>query len=485
MQINKRLISFILAFSILTTIGTFAFAPRKVYANPLLPALVLEGGGGLGVGGLLASSGPAILGVGSALALYYGFENRDYLLYKAQQVWGVLDAGTRAMIQEAINTKDSTVTFTKSILEAIDNAYQGLVKDTTTETVQITNWNGMQLLSFPRNSGNGYDTYFKEYNVGRAFTLNNLTKFSLGEVEDGTLALFRDGVQVKTDYDTNTFILDGTAFNIYFASGWDTASLSTAKDYFFIPTISATTGRPGLTALYEDAWTFGLYRELCTVYPRDVYADGRTYTPPKEKTKDVAVSANGSVAISKEDIAINTLNPSVSKTETETGTETGTGTGTETGVISNVLNGLYDIIVSAFKYLFVPPQDLVSNEFSSVKEGLMDKYSNDLGVIKALSVTPDSFGDICINTGSLNLWKGINGGNTEVTIISAKSVNDHIGFIRIVTSMFWMFLLVVYVYNQIYFLIRGTYPIKGGDYRTANTGENFSFSDDSYNSMWD
>lgn len=452
MKINKRMMSIFLIFTFIFTTSITMYRPKTAHANVLaLPLLTIGGGEIAGVGALSALSGPGVLVVGTVLAGYYGYQNKEYLLYKAQQTWDVLDSSTRTAIQALADGADTTITMGKDLIDKIDSAYLQANQGITQETLQLTMWGDYQLVRFSRSSNNSYSTAYKQYSIGKSFSLNSETTFSVKETEPGTIALFRDGVQVKTDFDTNTFTLGSTAFNIYYPSGWDTASVSDFKDYFVIPTISASTGRPGLTVLYEDPWTLGTYREFTTVYPRDISAESTVYTTPTTKTKDLTFSATNTVSVPVSDIKATSLNPAI----------TATGAGTATGTDTSILGSLKDAIISALSYLFIPNKALITNKFVDVKTNLETKYNSDLDIIKSLNDTPDRFEDIKINTGSLSFGNNINGGGSVVTIVSAKAVNDHIDFIRIVTSMFWMFLLLVYVYNQIYFLIRATYPIAG------------------------
>lgn len=366
-MIKKRIISLFVACTLVFTTALTAFKPQVAHANVLaLPTLALSGGGGeLGAGALATMAGPAVLIVGGAIAGYYTYQNKDYLLYKAQQTWGYLDSATQTALEALANGVGDTVTLTKEMLDNIDRAYQQAVQGITQETVQLTTWNGLQLVRFAREGDGTYPMSYKTYSIGRAFSLSSATVFSVKEIEDGTLALYRDGVKINTDFDTNTFSLNGTAFNIYYRGGYDTVPLSSAKDYFIIPTISATSGRPGLTVLYEDPWTLGKYREFATVYPRDIYADSQTYTTPTTKTKDLAVATDGSVTLSKEDIRTTSLNPTA--VNTNTGVDTGTGTGTATGTVSldlSPLKSLGGVLTS--KFPFSIPWDL-SNAVQGLK----------------------------------------------------------------------------------------------------------------------
>lgn len=368
-MIKKRITSLFVACTLVFTTALTAFRPQKAHAsiNPLSAiALASEAGGTeLGAGALATMAGPAVLIVGGAIAGYYTYQNKDYLLYKAQQTWGFLDSTTRTALEALANGAGDTVKLTKEMLDNIDRAYQQTVQGITQETVQLTDWNGLQLVRFSRDGDGLYDTCYKTYSIGKAFSLSSATVFSVQEVSDGTIALYRDGVQVHTDFDTNTFSLNGTAFNIYYRQGYDTASVSTAKDYFIIPTISASSGRPGLTVMYEDPWTLGKYREFATVYPRDIYADSQTYTTPTTKTKDLAVATDGSVTLPKEDIRTTSLNPTA--VNTDTGVDTGTGTGTATGTVSldlSPLKSLGGVLTS--KFPFSIPWDL-SNAVQGLK----------------------------------------------------------------------------------------------------------------------
>lgn len=362
-MIKKRIISLFVACTLVFTTALTAFKPQVAHANALaLPALALSGGGELGAGALATMAGPAVLIVGGAIAGYYTYQNKDYLLYKAQQTWGYLDSATQTALESLANGVGDTVTLTKEMLDNIDRAYQQAVQGITQETVQLTTWNGLQLVRFAREGDGTYPMSYKTYSIGRAFSLSSATVFSVKEIEDGTLALYRDGVKINTDFDTNTFSLNGTAFNIYYRGGYDTVPLSSAKDYFVIPTISATSGRPGLTVLYEDPWTLGRYREMVTVYPRDIYAEPQTYDTPQTKTKDLAVSADGSVTLNKEEVRTTSLNPTAVSTP-GIGVDTGTGTGT-VSLNLEPLKNLGGVLTS--KFPFSIPWDL-SNSIQGLK----------------------------------------------------------------------------------------------------------------------
>lgn len=129
-------------------------------------------------------------------------------------------------------------------------------------------------------------------------------------------------------------------------------------------------------------------------------------------------------------------------------------------VIRELPSIFMDLLKNLFKDLFIPTETFINDNFNNIKDILINKYENDLNVLNSLKVEAEEFQDV-----KINLY------GKEMTILSAKPVRDNIVYIRMVTSMFWIFLLLLYIYNQIYFLIRGTYPIVTSSKTTINGQE--------------
>lgn len=121
---------------------------------------------------------------------------------------------------------------------------------------------------------------------------------------------------------------------------------------------------------------------------------------------------------------------------------------------------LIDLLKNLLKEIFIPGDQFIKDNFDQLKNDISIKYSNDLNILDSLKVDAEEFTDV-----KVNLY------GKEMTILSAQPIRDNIVWIRMVTSMFFIFLLLVYVYNQIYFLIRGTYPIVTSSKTTISGGE--------------
>lgn len=121
---------------------------------------------------------------------------------------------------------------------------------------------------------------------------------------------------------------------------------------------------------------------------------------------------------------------------------------------------LIDLLKDLLKELFIPTEQFLEDQFNQIKDDMIVKYDNDLNVLESLNVDAEEFTDVKMN------WHG-----QEVTVLSAQPIRDNIAWIRMATSCFFVFLLLIYVYNQIYFLIRGTYPIVTSSHVTMNGKE--------------
>ncbi|OOM69523.1 hypothetical protein [Clostridium sp. BL-8] len=153
------------------------------------------------------------------------------------------------------------------------------------------------------------------------------------------------------------------------------------------------------------------------------------------------------------------------KTGTNTGTGSGTGTGTDASFwselwdwLEKIYKGIIDIpaaigalpglivtsIESALSYTFVPTATDFSDFNDSLQNDVKAKFPYSMDILKSLEVGADEFTDIHVN-----IW------GHDCIIVSAQFVNSNISWVRIVTSCFWLFLLVVYVWRKINAVLGG------------------------------
>lgn len=115
-----------------------------------------------------------------------------------------------------------------------------------------------------------------------------------------------------------------------------------------------------------------------------------------------------------------------------------------------ILDGLKALLI----FLFVPDKNVLVAHAQEIEGTVANKYGDVVSskLHQLITLDPIPFKDVVIDLS--------NYGAGEVVILSAQFVNDNIDYIRKATSCLMSFLLTIYVYNQIYFLIRGVYPIE-------------------------
>lgn len=150
--------------------------------------------------------------------------------------------------------------------------------------------------------------------------------------------------------------------------------------------------------------------------------------------------------------------------------------GTATAVDEAFADKILSKVWAGIKYMFVPPPNTFTEMFNELKEPLEDKLFADPKLQEEFKkVQNEEFNDITINV------KEFTGKDKEVVIVSSYYVKKLIKFIRMGTSCLSIFLLMLYIYNQVYFLIRGVRPIQpvkgGNDEPTLSELSKINFDD--------
>lgn len=112
--------------------------------------------------------------------------------------------------------------------------------------------------------------------------------------------------------------------------------------------------------------------------------------------------------------------------------------------LENLKKTFFDI----FKYLFVPADDFFTKNFNDLKQVFNQKFNikntvDSLNELKSAKAT--GFSDIYM---------------VGKKVVDMSFLNQSIVQIKRYTDWFFWLLLALYHYNQIYYLVRGTYPIR-------------------------
>lgn len=112
--------------------------------------------------------------------------------------------------------------------------------------------------------------------------------------------------------------------------------------------------------------------------------------------------------------------------------------------LENLKKTFFDI----FKYLFVPSDDFFTKNFAELKSDFNKKFNventvNALSDLKSAKAT--GFSDVYL---------------MGQKVIDMSFLNQSIVSVKKYTDWFFWLLLALYHYNQIYYLVRGTYPIR-------------------------
>lgn len=145
-----------------------------------------------------------------------------------------------------------------------------------------------------------------------------------------------------------------------------------------------------------------------------------------------------------------------------------TGTVSDTGVLSipilgDILKALLDILqflkdlignfitalTKMITDIFVPSDTFFTDEFNKLKTPVVAKFPQNLDILNSLKIDGFQFSDIKVTI------MGATG-----VIISSRFVNENINFIRAITSCFWVFLLVMYVWRKINQFLTGNEVIQ-------------------------
>ena len=192
----------------------------------------------------------------------------------------------------------------------------------------------------------------------------------------------------------------------------------------------------------------------------DANTGAKVYTP------DVSIPYGKTLPDIQKDLGI--TYPTVTDTPIDVPVDT-TGTiDASTGVLSipilgDILKALLDILqflkdmignfVSALTKMitdiFVPTDTFFNDEFNKLKAPVVAKFPHNLDILNSLKTDGFSFSDIKITI------MGVTG-----VIVSAKFVNDNISLIRALTSCFWVFLLIMYVWRKINQFLTGNEVIQ-------------------------
>ncbi len=249
------------------------------------------------------------------------------------------------------------------------------------------------------------------------------------------------------------------------------------SDTFFISYLTSTSFTNLLTwTLYNSNVyiDYGYYTTSKTVYvPASSTISGTGIdgsASDKVGSSVVAVPISGQYDSSKGDIVYAPIDGSTNATlvdglNVKTSTQTGTGTGTDAsywsqlwdwlrqildGVksIPEALEGLPADIASAIgtllQSLFVPTSADFTDFYDDIQNDVQVKFPYSLSILNSLKVGADEFTDIHVN-----IW------GHDCVIVSAQFVNNNISWIRVVTSCFWLFALVVYIWRKINSVLGG------------------------------
>ena len=112
--------------------------------------------------------------------------------------------------------------------------------------------------------------------------------------------------------------------------------------------------------------------------------------------------------------------------------------------LENLKKTFFDI----FKYLFVPSDHFFTENFVELKSDFNKKFNVE-STISALSDLKSAKA-----TGFSDVYM------MNQKVIDMSFLNNSVAIIKKYTDWFFWLLLALYHYNQIYYLVRGTYPIR-------------------------
>lgn len=112
--------------------------------------------------------------------------------------------------------------------------------------------------------------------------------------------------------------------------------------------------------------------------------------------------------------------------------------------LENLKKTFFDI----FKYLFVPSDDFFTKNFTELKSDFNKKFNVE-STVSALSELKSAKA-----TGFSDVYM------MGQKVIDMSFLNNSVAIIKKYTDWFFWLLLALYHYNQIYYFVRGTYPIR-------------------------
>ena len=132
----------------------------------------------------------------------------------------------------------------------------------------------------------------------------------------------------------------------------------------------------------------------------------------------------------------------------------GTQPGTQQGVnidLNGFLSNLIEKLKELLKSLFVPSDTFFENKFNSIKSKLDNKigtnYFSTLGQFKDVGFFP--FDDIYVNLH-----------DRDIKIFDFSYFRNNLSNIKKITDPVFYLIFLLFCYNEVYFIIRGVYPLK-------------------------
>lgn len=151
--------------------------------------------------------------------------------------------------------------------------------------------------------------------------------------------------------------------------------------------------------------------------------------------------------------------------ETELGSLQGIFSGVQNlaQLLQRILDGIIALpvtLANMLKALFIPADGFLVSEFNAIRGDFNGKFPNaNLEPLDDLNITEKKLDDI---------WIDIMG--VRAKIVDMSWANNMKGTINYWVGGFMYLLLSIYNYNKIYFLIRGTYPIKNYGPASVSSG---------------
>lgn len=375
----------------------------------------------------------------------YTFSTDADLMAQTEQIVNDMTDDMKLSIQQAYTSGKDTFKLTKDTFVSFLDTTKKSISDLTGKKVYSKS--GFASIDLERSSILDYQFCLEQYKKDLPYTLGSNTI--------GVKPAYADILQLTFNKEDCIYYKHYNFNNSKFEFKDNmNVILKKGNDYIFVPFLDYKTGKSGYGLFKKNTFGYRLSSYLLEIEKNNETKED-VIGIPKNKINEDKLSKSKNISIHKgknaDDVVILNENGVLNNNSSEKG----------------VLDKIYN--------LFIPEPNYIAGQFGAIKLTMENKYTNSLEILNELKeLDAEEFDDITVNVGALLSHKpydddgddedgnndGIHGFN--VTIVSSGYVNRYIDYIRKATSCFWVFLLIVYLYNQIYFLIRGTYPITAG-----------------------